>query len=105
MNYPNLLARGLLLLYCIFLLLFGFEEGVLEQGYIHAVPAVAMLGLMVVFKNKPALSSLVFLFTFLFSIWFFKTYQDIVSFLIISAPLIVVSILFFMGKKSTSPKL
>jgi len=100
MNYANLLARGLLILYCTFLLLFAFGEGILEEGYMHAIPAVAILVLMMLFNRKPVLSSLTFFFMFVFSVWFFKTYSDIIQFFIISAPLIAVSVLFLVGKKS-----
>lgn len=103
MNYPNLLARGLLILYSIFLLLFAFGEG-LSQGYIHAIQAVVILALMVTVQHKAVLSSLVFFCVFLFSVWFFGTYRSISSFLIISAPLLVVSILFLVGRRGPSVK-
>jgi membrane protein implicated in regulation of membrane protease activity len=99
MNYPNLLARGLLILYSIFLLLFAFGEGVLKEGYIHAIPAIIILVLMVVFKHRPVLNFLIFLLMSVVSIWFFKTYSSLVDFLIISAPLGIASILFLLGKR------
>lgn len=104
MNYANLLARGLLILYCTFLLLFAFGEGIFKQGYIHAIPAVAILALMIIFQHKPVLSFLVFFCVFLYSVWFFRTYDDVINFLVISAPLLVVSILFLVGKRGASPK-
>jgi len=98
MNYANLLARGLLILYCIFLLLFAFEEGIVKGGYMHSIPAVVILAIMVVFKERPLINFFIFLFLSLFSIWFFKTYNNLTSFLIISAPLVVASILFLAGR-------
>lgn len=98
MNYFNLLARGLLILYCTFLLLFAFGEGILEEGYIHAVPAIVILVLMIALHRKPVLSAIAYLFLFFLSVWFFKTYNDAVYFFTLSAPLLVVSVLFLLGK-------
>jgi len=102
MNYANLLARGLLILYCIFLLLFAFGEGILKEGYMHAIHAVAILVVLVLFNRKPVVSSLTFFFLFVFSIWFFKTYNNAVYFFIVSAPLMMASVLFIIGKRSAS---
>ena len=102
MNYANLLARGLLILYSIFLLLFAFEEGLLEGGYMHALPALFILAMMVIFKERPLINFMIFLLLSLFTVWFFKTYNNVINFLIISVPLGVAGILFFLGKKSTS---
>ena len=102
MNYANLLARGLLILYCTFLLLFAFREGVLETGYNHAILAFLILILMIVFHGKPVISFMAFFLLFVFSVWFFKTYSDVVYFFIISAPLMAVSVLFLVGKKGIS---
>ena len=99
MNYANLLARGLLIPYCIFLLLFAFEEGILEEGYMHALPAVVILAIMVVFKERPLINFFFFLILSLVSIWFFKTYNNFTNFLIISAPLGVASILFLVARE------
>jgi hypothetical protein len=82
-----------------FLLLFAFGEGILGEGYIHAVPAIVILLLMVALHRKPVLSAVVFFFLFVFSVWFFKTYNDAVYFFTLSAPLFVVSVLFLVGKK------
>ena len=97
MNYGNLLARGLLILYSIFLLLFAFEEGFLDEGFAHAIPAIVILAMMVIFKEKPLINFMIFFLLSILSVWFFKTYNDLINFLIISAPLGVASILFLVG--------
>ena len=98
MNYINLLARGLLILYCVFLLFFGFGENAGTEGFIHIVQAIVILLLLFVLKGKPVLSFIVFIAAFVLSVWFFNSYSDIVLFSIISLPLAIASVLFLIGK-------
>lgn len=99
MNYPHLLARGLLILYSAFLLLFAFGEEFLKVGYMHAVPALIILVIMVLFKDKPVISFLSFFLLAVFTTWFLKTYVRLELFLILSAPLLVASVLFLFNRK------
>ncbi|HEU5292447.1 MAG TPA: hypothetical protein VFU05_17490 [Cyclobacteriaceae bacterium] len=102
MNYFNLLARGLLILYGVFLLFFALGEHVAGEGFIHAASAILIFILLAVLKARPVLSSLIFLGFFIFSVWFFKTYHNFISFSIISLPLAIASVLFMMGKRFAS---
>jgi hypothetical protein len=100
MKYPILLARLLLVSYSIFLLLFSAGDRVNREDFIHILIPVAIVLILIVLVNRAFLSGLAIMVLFLFTIWYFKTWSETLLFLIVSAPLAVASILFFLGIKA-----
>jgi hypothetical protein len=99
MNYFTLLARLLLIAYSIFLLLLAVGEGIAEGGYIHVVaPAIILLVVTVLWK-QPLGSAVAIFIVFLGTTLYFKTYEEIGTFLIVSMPLAMATILFLVGVK------
>ena len=99
MNYFILLARLFLVAYSAFLLLFAFGEGITGEGFFHVFPPALIILILIFLWNKPIWSALATIVLFGVSVWFFHTYQELVSFLIISIPLFVASILFLLGSQ------
>ncbi len=100
MKYPILLARLLLVSYSIFLLLFSTGDRVNREDFVHILIPVAIVLILIVLVNRAFLSGLAIMVLFLFTIWYFKTWSETLLFLIVSAPLAVASILFFLGIKA-----
>lgn len=100
MKYPILLARLLLVSYCIFLLLYSAGDRVNKEDFIHILIPMAVVVVLIVLVNRAFLSGLSIMVLFLVTIWYFKTWTDTLLFLIVSAPLAVASILFFLGIKA-----
>jgi hypothetical protein len=99
MNYYTLLARLLLFAYGVFLLLIALGEGITEGGYPHIFPPLFILIIVTTFWNRPIISALAVFIVFLATTLYFKTYDEISVFLIISLPLAIASILFLLGSK------
>jgi hypothetical protein len=96
MNYYTLLARLLLLAYGVFLLLIALGEGITEGGFPHVFPPLIILLIVTTFWNRPIISALA---VFIATTLYFKTYDEISVFLIISLPLAIACILFLLGNK------
>jgi hypothetical protein len=99
MNYFTLLARLLLIAYCIFLILLAIGEGISSGGWIHMVQPVIILLVVTILWNNPLLSAVALIVLFFSSVWFFKTYEQIGVFLIVSLPLAIAGILYSIGSK------
>lgn len=97
MNYPCLLARTLVILYAGFFLLFALAQGVTERGLQHLVLSAIALVLMITFRNSIILSALAFAAMFAGSVWFFQTHLHPGAFLVVSLPVLVITILFLIG--------
>jgi hypothetical protein len=61
---------------------------------IHLIPALILLGCTVLAWRNPRAGGIAFLVLGVGFTWFFHTYEDIVPFLILSAPLLVAGVLF-----------
>lgn len=99
MNYFTLLGRLLLIAYSIFLLLLAIGEGITSGGWVHAILPVVILMIVTILWHNPLWSALATFVLFLCSIWFFKTYEHMGIFLVVSLPLMIGCILFSIGSR------
>lgn len=94
--------RILAILYIGFISIFAFD--VFDQGYtllettialfMHLLPSFILIGVTVLAWKKPKIGGIVFLgFSVIFTL-FFRTYRELISFLLVSVPLFVIGSLF-----------
>ncbi len=102
-----LIPRIIMIAYILFLMLFSFdvfglEGSVLEKigGFIiHSIPSIAMAVVLGIFWNRPAVSGWAFIGASILFTVFFKTYEQMGSFLLISLPPLASGVLFLVGSK------
>ncbi|MFH1404569.1 MAG: hypothetical protein ABIH21_00530 [Patescibacteria group bacterium] len=79
---------------------YGFPE-VLLALFMHLLPQIIMLVILVLAWKKPLIGGIVFICLGVFALYFFRAYEEIISFLIISAPLLISGVLFIVSKKGS----
>ncbi len=91
--------RVLAILYIIFITIFAFDESVISLPFIvHLMPTI-LLALVLIFTwRKPLTAAIIFLILGFGFTLIFRTYQNLVTFLIISLPLILMGVLFLLEK-------
>jgi len=108
----TLLSRILAILYIAFISIFALD--VFEEGYgfwgtmvalfMHLIPSFLLIAGLVVAWKRPTAGGVIFLVLgIVFTLWF-RTYQRIDVFLLVSLPLFVIGLLFIisgMGKRGT----
>jgi len=97
-KFIRLAPRVLAILIIGLFLLFSLDTPILSLGFlIHNIPTlIVAIVLMFSWKNSQLGSILFFLFFFL-TLFFFNTYREIYSFLFISLPFLLTSLLFLIG--------
>ena len=98
---PKIIA----ILYIIFITLFAFDESVISlPWFVHLMPTI-ILALIVIFTwKKPLTASIIFLVLGFGFTLIFRTYNNLLTFLLISLPLILISILFLLERLFTKKK-
>lgn len=88
-------AYILSIIYVIFLSIFAFDEiGNSFIGFlIHLIPSFLILITILITKRYQLIGGIMFGLLALATIIFFKTYQDIIVFILVSLPLLIVSLL------------
>lgn len=97
--------RVLVILYILFLSLFALD--VFSGGYgffemivalfMHLFPSLVLVGILVYSWKKEKIGGYIFLIMGVVFTFFFDTYEDIISFLIISGPVFLVGGLFLLS--------
>ena len=91
-------------IYGFFFLLFALDS--FESGFtlksllaflIHSIPAFLILGTTAAGYKWPLASSLIFLIFFILTMWFFRSYGEILNFLIVSLPALLTANLLFIA--------
>jgi len=101
----TLLPRILAILYIAFISLFAFD--VFEEGYgllgtmlalfMHLIPSFILIACLVLAWKRPKIGGIVFMALGVVFTLFFRTYQRLDVFLIVSLPLLVVGALFIIA--------
>lgn len=99
MNYFSLMGRFLLLAYSIFLLLLAIGQGITQKGMFQCIPPIFIIIILISLGKHPVWSALAILGLFIGTIVFFKTYQSIITFFIVSFPLLAAAALLLIGSK------
>lgn len=98
------LPRSLAIFFISFLMIFSFDVFSMEGSFltkiggflIHNIPVFFLTFLLILAWKKEKIGGLLFMFTGIVMTIFFRTYQDISTLLLISAPPIVIGVLFFL---------
>lgn len=77
---------------------YAFPE-VLLALFMHLIPTFIFIALLVIAWRWPKIGGWLYIIIGLFSIYFFRAYKNIVTFLIMPFPLILIGILFARGIK------
>jgi len=105
------LPRVLSILFILFLALFaldvfgeyGFPE-ILIALFMHLIPNFLLIIALVIAWKWEVVGGVIFLVLGLFSIMFFKTYKDIIVFLLVSSPSLIIGVLFLLNKRYCNKK-
>lgn len=94
--------RVLTIIFIVFLSLLAidvFEEftfpEVLVALFMHLIPSLILVVLLIFAWRNPKWGGWPFIIAGLVSIYFFKTYEDIINFLIVSFPAILIGLMFY----------
>ena len=97
--------RVLAIIYIIFLSLFAFD--VFGEGYsfletivalfMHLIPSLILVAITFLAWKKEKMGGIIFILLGIIFTIFFNTYREIISFLLISLPILIVGILFLIN--------
>ena len=90
--------RILAILYTAFISMFAFDS----TGWglvIHLIPTYILVALILISWKRDLFGAISFGIFAIATVLFFNTYREIIGFLIISLPLFVISVLFYLNKK------
>ena len=93
------IPRIIAILYIIFITIFAFDESVISlPWFVHLMPTI-ILALIVIFTwKRPLAASIIFLVLGFGFTLIFRTYSNLLTFLLISLPLILIGILFLLER-------
>ena len=82
-------------IYTIFIEIFAFDIKIFSLGFfLHQIPFLVLVIVNIVSIKKPKIGGILYLILFLGFTLFFRTYSQIVNFLLISLPLLMFGIVF-----------
>lgn len=95
------IPRSLIIAYILFISLFSFDTQFGIGFFIHLLPPIIFLLILIFTWKKPKLAAISFALVGVMTIFFWNTYRELFVFLIISLIPILTGILFwiFKGKK------
>lgn len=104
------LPRAFSVLFILFLLLFSFDvfsmQGTFLQkagGFLmHNIPTIIFAIALALAWKKEEMGGFFIILLGLFSVCFFKTYENAATFLTISFPVILIGVLFILDKKTSA---
>jgi hypothetical protein len=99
--------RVLVMIYIAFISLFSLD--VFGEGYvwyealggflIHMIPSFVLVALLILAWHKPRYGGIAFLVLAVAFTMFFNTYREIITFLLLTVPLVLIGVLFLLQKK------
>lgn len=97
--------RILSILLIFYFLMFSFDETIFSIGFLmHNIPTLIILVAAITAWKKPLIGGILFILIALAATIFFKTYQDIIVFFLISLPLLLIAGLFIADHYLSKPK-
>ncbi len=91
------LPRVLAIIYAVFISIFALDGESFLGVLIHLIPSFVLVGIIILAWKKELYGGIVFvIFSIIFTI-FFNTYREIISFLLISLPLLIIGGLFILN--------
>jgi len=79
------LPRILAMLFILFFLLFSFDESIFSIGFLmHNIPTLILMAALAISWKKPFIGGIIYLAIAIITIFFFDTYEHILSFLLIT---------------------
>ena len=98
-NVAKWLPRFLGILFAAFLAMLAMDAGSIIGLLIHLTPSLVVLVCVLVGWRRPLLGGILFLGLAIVATGFFRTYRDIVNFLMITGPFVLVGVLFLLHWK------
>lgn len=87
--------RALLILFIIFFIIFSFDEPIFSIGFLmHNIPTLFLLITVIIAWKKSLTGGLILLGLTIIGTFFFRTYQEIQIFSMLSLPPLIISALF-----------
>lgn len=106
LKYLYYLPRTLAIIYIIFISLFALDvfseykfPEVLLALFMHLIPTFILIAITILAWKKELIGGITFILLGIFFTFFFNTYNNPISFLIITLPLILIGILFLFNFK------
>ena len=103
--------RIIIIIFILFISIFALDVFEEYQGlelliglFMHLIPSFILIILLVIAWKWEKIGGWLFIVLSIIFTIFFKTYQDIISFLIISLPVLVIGILFLLNYYKTEGK-
>jgi len=90
------IPRTLIILYILFISIFSLDAESVAGFFIHLIPSFILVAILVITWKDFKLAGILFVLAGIGTVIFFKTYQDLFVFLIISLIPIIAGILFFI---------
>lgn len=88
-------ARILSILFILFISMFALDSSGIGF-FIHLIPSYILVALLILSWFKPLSGGICFIILSGLFTYFFKTYNDIIVFLLISIPVLIIGILFII---------
>ena len=90
--------RALSIVFILFISIFAFGEPVLSWGFlIHFTPSIFLIALLIFSWKWETVGGIFNIITGLVFVAFFRTYEDLFSFVFITLPWIVIGVLFILN--------
>ena len=99
MNIHKNIPRILTIIFILLLSILAFDAENIIGWLIHMIPSFVLIGILIFAWKKPLIGSIAFLVMGIIFTIFFKTYEDYITFAIVSLPLFIIAGLFFCVKK------
>jgi len=99
---PRILAILIIIFFSIFSLdVFGEYKFPLVLGalFMHLIPSFLLIISLMIAWKKEKIGGIIFIILSIITIFFFNTYQHLISLLIITLPILITGILFLLNKK------
>jgi cytochrome c oxidase subunit IV len=98
-NKLNFVAKILAILYILFITLFVFDAENFLGLLIHLLPTFIFLICFIVALFRTKIGGILFVLSGIGTMIFFKTYQGIISFILILAIPILIGLMFYLSEK------
>lgn len=99
------IPRILSIIAIIFISIFAFDEPLASLGFlIHLLPSFILIIILIIAWKWEFIGGIIYIAIGIVFTIFFKTYEDIIVFLLISLPWIIIGVLFILNSKKKIKK-
>lgn len=96
----SLIPKLVSILYIVFISLFALDTPILSLGFlIHIIPSLILVIILIFSWKNGKIGATAFLICGIMFTFFFNTYRELISFPVVTLPLLVISGLFWIFRK------